>query len=363
MKYSLKWKVAGEVPSTMTSERKDWIDFAKFIGLLFVLLSHAEVTIPLLSGLGNLFYIAIFFVLAGYTYHDQDMSCIAFAKKKARRILLPYFVYSFILFLIMMMKNLIMGSFQLDEAGRAAFGILYARNYMIHPADVTTEPLMTVLNAPMWFLPAYFVSFLLFHRLVRWGRSRLVITIFISLTIGVLIHYFCPILLPWSIYTSFIFAGMFGIGYLAAFSEQNYSLVRRGDFQYLFLVGIFIIMLILQFYNGSMNLSIGHFGKTVYGGFLGAVSGSIFIMITSKKLPAKIPALIISIGKNSLHIMALHLFVFEIARIILGMAGSNLWNSTAPEAKLVRGIVVLITMLVITQIKIIYDNKIIHETE
>lgn len=81
MKYSLKWKVAGEVPSTMTSERKDWIDFAKFIGLLFVLLSHAEVTIPLLSGLGNLFYIAIFFVLAGYTYHDQDMSCIAFAKK------------------------------------------------------------------------------------------------------------------------------------------------------------------------------------------------------------------------------------------------------------------------------------------
>lgn len=146
--------------------------------------------------------------------------------------------------------------------------------------------------------------------------NRSVITIFISLTIGVLIHYFCPIMLPWSIDTAFIFSGMFGIGYLAAFSEQNYSLVRRGDFQYLFPGRYFYYhadFAVLQWQYESFHWT---FWKNSIWWFSGAVSGSIFIMITSKKLPAKIPALIISIGKNSLHIMALHLFVFEIARIL-----------------------------------------------
>ena len=356
MKCSLNGNAAVSATSNLGNERKAWIDFAKFIGLYFVLLSHAEVNIPLLSGLGNLFYICIFFVLAGYTYHDQDMTCASFAKKKAIRILIPYFSYSFLLFILVMLKNIVMGTFQMKEAGRAIFGILYARNYLLHPADATTEPFMTILNAPMWFLPAYFVSFLLFHRLVRWGRERLVAAIFISLTIGVVIHYFCPILLPWSIDTAFIFAGMFGVGYLASYAEQNYSLVRREDFQYLFLVGIFIIMLILQFYNGSMNLSIGHFGKTVYGGFLGAICGSLFIMITSKKLPAKIPALTVSIGQNSLVIMAFHLFFFELIRMAFQSFGSGLWSASSPEAKLIRGILALLTMLVITQIKLIYDK-------
>ena len=53
--------------------RKTYVDFAKCIAILFVLMNHIGLTIPYVSNFGGMFYVPIFFVLAGYTYHTKEV--------------------------------------------------------------------------------------------------------------------------------------------------------------------------------------------------------------------------------------------------------------------------------------------------
>ena len=343
--------------------RLDWIDLSKSIGIFFVLLSHSQVNIPLVSGLGNLFYIGIFFVIAGYTYHDEEVPVVWFAWKKAKRVLVPYLQYSMALFLIMSLKRILEGSFTKSETLTSLFGIFYARN-QIARVGVPEKSLLDVMNAPLWFLPAFYLSFVLFHVLVRIGKEKLLLFTLISMIIGMSLHYLSPVLLPWSIDTAFLFEGMFAAGYFAKLlmSEKKQSfcfcqnLVKRADFQYLLVVGFFIGMLILQFYNGRMNLSIGDFGKTVYGGFFGVIFGAIFVMLLSKNIPWKIFAPFLQTGQNSMQIMAFHLLSFEICKVLMNPFLPEFWDQNTLTSKLIRVVIVIGTMIFITRVSVWIRN-------
>ena len=66
--------------------RKTYVDFAKCIAILFVLMNHIGLTIPYVSNFGGMFYVPIFFVLAGFTYHAKEESYISFVSKKAKKV-------------------------------------------------------------------------------------------------------------------------------------------------------------------------------------------------------------------------------------------------------------------------------------
>jgi len=343
-----------EFDNSLPTAKADWIDFGKFVGILFVLFSHAEINIPLISGLGNLFYIAIFFVIAGYTYHYEEMGTLTFAKKKATSVLIPYFSYSFILYVIMMGKNILTGNFDSEIALASFAGIFYSRSRVPKVLHPDSQLLMNVLNAPLWFLTAFFISFMLFHILLRISHGKIILPTIICVTVGVGIHYFCPVLLPWSLDTAFLFEGMFAVGYFYKKMEEQSKLLKRADFQYLFLIGLFISMLILQFYNGAINLSVGDLGKSVFGGFLGTICGSFFILLTARMITGKIPKLITGIGQSSLHIMALHLFFFEIFKVILEQIKPGVWTSPSTDSRLIKIVIALLTMFIITFLQNIF---------
>ena len=65
-------------------ERLLWLDFGKAIGILVVLLVHAECALGPVTYYGGMFYMPIFFVAAGYTYrHREEETLLEFLKKKA----------------------------------------------------------------------------------------------------------------------------------------------------------------------------------------------------------------------------------------------------------------------------------------
>ena len=84
----------------MEKKRVLWLDIAKALGILVVLLVHTGKSFGPVSFFGGMFYMPIFFILAGMTFrYKPEERFGSFVKKKAKRLLVPYFGYNLFLFL------------------------------------------------------------------------------------------------------------------------------------------------------------------------------------------------------------------------------------------------------------------------
>ena len=119
----------------MSKERLLWLDIAKGIAIILVVLGHSSLPVVLNRFIFT-FHVPVFFFAAGMT-NDFTKSWKPFLARKARTLLLPFAVYSII---ILFMRSFV---FELT------FGEL-ALNFL-------REGWMGV---PLWFVPVLFVSLL-----------------------------------------------------------------------------------------------------------------------------------------------------------------------------------------------------------
>jgi len=268
----------------MTSQRLDYVDIAKGISILFVICSHSRCNE--LMWYAWAFFMPVFFVLSGYTYHYNN-SLTVMLRKKVRRLLIPYFFTNIVLIVILFF----LGKATLQNI----FGIFYSRFYIIPNG----KELFHWWCAPTWFLTALFTSYMLVF-LIK-GKENveiLCVPLFILITYGA-----CqlPILLPWSMDTSFIFAGYILVG----------AFLRRCDFfkfgwKLMLPIGV-LYFAIIQF-AGNINYSIRILGNDPSITFMAGTLGSILIIWVAKKIDnTKLKKPIIAIGKNSLLIFCFHI--------------------------------------------------------
>ena len=111
--------------------REDWIDCLKCIAILIVMMNHLGLTIPGFSFWGGMFFVPIFFLLSGYTYHTKEETFGRFLKRKAKRLLLPYITANAILFVFFFVKESLLGSISAAEDLKILYGIFYARNQLL----------------------------------------------------------------------------------------------------------------------------------------------------------------------------------------------------------------------------------------
>ena len=148
----------------MEKKRIAWLDAVKAVGILVVLLVHTGRSFGPVSFYGGMFYMPIFFITAGMTFsYKPEESFGAFVKKKAKRLLLPYFGYNLFLFVFFFLRG--------NADGQALLGILYSRNCLMPMDSATNVYFMQILNAPTWFLTCMFVSYILFWILMRAAKG------------------------------------------------------------------------------------------------------------------------------------------------------------------------------------------------
>ena len=75
-----------------------WVDVAKGIGIVFIVLGHAANTGNVKDYLFS-FHIPMLLMLSGIVFSTRD-SFIEFTKSRLKRIVVPYFVFSFISIMI-----------------------------------------------------------------------------------------------------------------------------------------------------------------------------------------------------------------------------------------------------------------------
>lgn len=317
---------------TGNKERMLWLDWARAVAMLFILLGHAQVSIPYVNRFALLFYVPVFFVTSGCVYHarQDEETFSAFLRRRAARLLKPYFGYSLFLLVCYGVKEWISGGQWMHSIITPLVGILYGRNSVHASGQAGMEVLMTIWNAPLWFLPALFLSEVLFeviYRAVRGEKRRLAAALTCCFGVGIILHYLVPILLPWSLECIPLFAVWLGAGY---FLRPCMHKIKCG------MAIAATIAVLCAWKNGPVNISLGLWGISVTAGMAGTLCASVLLLGSCFVLEewlrkrqgdkaGRCLSVLTVIGQNTLPILGMHLFVF-------------MWIEGAAELLLPKGV-------------------------
>jgi fucose 4-O-acetylase-like acetyltransferase len=207
-------------------------------------------------------------------------------------------------------------------------GAFYSRNALYaNASDTIIEvpnnniDLMTALNAPLWFLTCLFITLILYKlimTLAKGSARREFFYLGISILIGTILKYFCPILLPWSIDTALISVGFIHIGKILNRENIVHKLYKNP----FYILAVFLVFISTSYINGSVNMSIRDFGKSVLIYIIVGGSGSVLVMLISKVIEEHskiLKNLLVMIGKHTIGILAFHLVIFAVIAYALGI--------------------------------------------
>ena len=83
----------------MKTQRIVWLDIAKGIAICLMVLGHTSIP-PFLSNFIWAFHMPLFFIASGWTTNWENPSLKIFLKKKFKGLMIPFFIYSMIVFII-----------------------------------------------------------------------------------------------------------------------------------------------------------------------------------------------------------------------------------------------------------------------
>lgn len=292
-------------------KRLRYLDIARGIGIMLIIISHAHGLSPYLIN----YYIPIFFVVSGFVY-KEGRTYGENIGRKAKRLLIPYFSYSAVLLAI----YAVIGR-TLQETKMSALGILYSR-YSLYDTTTCQDNvyLFTVANGAMWYLTAFFMASLVYHLVIDYAlKSRknlvIVLTVLAAVTIALAE---LPILLPWSADIACVGALFMIVGTLLG-QDGFYERTHK----FTLVLAVFVAYIGLSTINPGINMSVREYG--VYGRWsvpffiLIGITGSMLCIWAAQFVEQTVLGKVVEyIGKNTIILVAFHIFGLEVFEMIAG---------------------------------------------
>lgn len=278
--------------------REKWIDNAKGIAIILVILGHTS----------NLFFVngihlVMFFLLSGYTLKKREVTR-EYINGKFRRLMIPYFCTCLAVLVTDIWNNCIVNHDVSFISAARITGTDLLRSFFASGLITSfgNLELGTRIGA-IWFLPALFFSLLIVQIVLQ--KTKTISDAGICTGIIAILGYISArfIWFPFSIQSSMLASFFIWIGY--AIRERQILLKLKWQHyliaQVIFLFGIF---------EGYSNIGfVLAFTTDIILSLIVGLSGCLLIYFFSKQLYREV--LLAWIGKNSLTIMCMHLYEME----------------------------------------------------
>ncbi|MBB6671718.1 acyltransferase family protein [Cohnella nanjingensis] len=292
----------------MPPRRIDWLDVAKGIGILLVVLGHTGSTSRAATNYVFSFHMPLFFVISGYLFTAGKYDFKTYAARKTKSLLVPYLVFAVLSYGFWLGAGRKFGAdADLDiPLLQPLLGIFYANGHG-H---------WLIFNTPLWFLPCLFlveIGFFGLSKLIRRERYLWLALLALSAA-GYLDSLYMPVRLPWGADVALTAIVFYGIGHLAkrhAHSLDAFSAapVRAAALAACALAGYF-----LSEANGRVDMNLNRYGNYVYF-YLAAFAGvaALFLLAQFVRRSGALRFL----GENSLFIMATHMLLLSFVKAIV----------------------------------------------
>lgn len=289
----------------MEKKRIEWIDIAKGIAMVLVIIGH----IPIPRYLSVFIYgchMPLFFILSGYVLKDKGESIGEFCRKKAKGLLIPLLIYSIIIIIFRFIYyGILVKSVSMASIKNEVIGIfLQMKNGGTY-------------SSTLWFLPCMFLAIIIVFLIIRKVKSKkmhIVWTIILGIA-GSCVYYVTRLAglhngLPWCLDYVLMAATVIYIGYILA-NHTKINLV------YTLINGIIYIFTCIWSYK-LYDFSPCLFGETGNMGvvWIQSISGSLMIVGIASSLKNRKISILTYIGKNSLFFYAMQFIVFAIVDVI-----------------------------------------------
>lgn len=316
--------------------RIEWIDTAKGIGLLFVILGHLSV--PYFSTVIYFFHMPLFFFLSGYVYSGDKYTCKEYVLRKAKSLIIPYCTYGLVILAFYTILNDVVG---IERS-------LYGTTKEMFRNLIVQEHFWTI-----WFLVALFlveVIYFAIDKLCNENCKRITI-ISVLLCIGGLLRYRIGFgSLPWNLDVALVAQFFFHAGRMLK-GSRLITLITI-DFskhkKMLYVVATMCICVLCGFAgikisHESLDMSVGLYGNEALT-FVSAFAGILCVIIISNLISF---SFLRYLGRNTMLIFALHSRVIIVfCNLVYGYLG--IFQNGSIFAQLSAAGVSFLIILVIT---------------
>lgn len=316
--------------------RINWIDQLKGFGIILVIYGH---NLPVIEGYIYSFHMPLFFFIGGL-FHPSQIS-YNIVKKRAKQILVPYFLWSFLLFLFWFFIGSKFGdSVVLNYSSLKHFlGIFLAQGgheYMSW-------------GVPMWFLPAIFLTFLCFGFIRKLKNVNHQIFVCIALiSVGFLIPRVFKVHIIWSIDVALVALFFYATSFYLKQFIINTSTVKYEN------LILFLLLIVHVLCSLFLIVKVDMYRSIYSNEFLFLLNSSVaifFWLLIFKKI--KKIKLLSFFGKNTIPVLALHLRMLTIIKLfLLVFLGLKVFNFNETE----KILLVFIQLAILYPI-IIFTNK------
>ena len=298
-------------PST-SSNRIAYIDIAKGIGILLVVMAHNDLSLvsPYLHRFIYAFHMPLFFFLSGY-FFNSEVPFVKFFSKRFNSILKPYFFTIFLIYA----TSLSFTNMSFKTALGRIIKSMYATALYIDWVQ-------------LWFLPSLFITSLFAYGLYRFVLARIkqrAIRWLLLLTILVVGMQFSDIFFPFSITLFGKVYELLGLPYsldlvlVSGFFYIAGNEVRKLSIErivvnpwFMFITGILLIVIVAVFpYAMDFNLRLF---ELIPMNILGSFLGIAFTLAFSKQIELhtrRLSSVFEYIGQASLFILIFHVPIQE----------------------------------------------------
>jgi fucose 4-O-acetylase-like acetyltransferase len=323
---SLRGKIRAmrESPPSAASKRVEYIDIARGIGILLVVMGHNDFSLisPFAYQVIYSFHMPLFFFLSGY-FLDASIPFFEFVKKRFHSVLKPYFFTIFLIYFTSVSFEKMRFSTALLRISKSLYGSGYYLDWV-----------------QLWFLPHLFVVSLyafLFLAALKWLDNRYVRWLILLVTLGIS-SLFLQSFYPYSLAAFGIQDELYGLPFsldlvlLSGFFFILGSEIRRAIpekvFENLFLLtgsgaGLFLLN---YFFKARID-----FNTRLYESYsintLEAILGILFVLALSRQIELRTSrpaALLKYFGQVSLFILLFHVPIQDFwGQKILSATGST----------------------------------------
>lgn len=295
-----------------------WLDYAKVIGIYFVILGHIALQNTQIGIWIFSFHMPLFFILSGFLEKGTD-SVTDTIRKGFRTLIVPYIVFYLTTYIWWLCVTYQRNPLLYERSVTDAF-IRPIVGLFLGEAHIT--PLAIMISVPLWFLIGLFFCRILFRIGVHLCKNQKLALLLSNLLAIILIYivHKAKINIYFSLDSAIMAIPFYSFGFLL----QDIIPKIKDNFLLTIFIALscLIIGWLLAMWNGRVDINDVIYGKNLLVFYINGIIGSLAVIYFTRLFHAYKNHFLLYLGANTIIILAYH--------IILTALVKNAYNFISP---------------------------------